>query len=567
MEHDQLAQVKKYLDIIKRRKEILAGCFLFSLIAGLGVYLNTPKIYRSTAMIMFQQQKVNPTVMSPDEPNKRLKEMVATVSQQITSRTSLEEIIKQFDLYPELKAQRPMEEVLDKMRLKDIIISPSEGDIFRITFQGPQPKTVMQVTNVLASKFIEENLRFRGERASETTEYIKNELKMAKEGLDKKEATMRDYKLQYFNELRDQLTNNVSRLNALQQHYQDNERTLQELERTKIMIQEQIALRREFIETQGKRAASEIMSAPLPGQRLDLSEADQKRRELAAAQNELDTLQAKYTDKHPDVKRLQSLIETLSKNIAKLENERETVAAGEKEGEGQVQSPARSPAPSDMARQMGRLTTPRAGMNITAGSIDSLNVAELKIQLDGLSQDIERIKRNREEIKNEIKRYQTWVEAVPVREAEWSALTRDYDELRKYYDNMVLRGLQADSAESLEKSQRGSQFKVVDPAQYPVKPFKPDFGKIMLLAMALGLGFGGGISLLFEFLNTSFREVRDVEAFLGLPVLCALPVVDPPAVRRWKKIKAILWGTAFFVSGSTILIVFIFCWRKGLIII
>jgi len=206
-------------------------------------------------------------------------------------------------------------------------------------------------------------------------------------------------------------------------------------------------------------------------------------------------------------------------------------------------------------------------MNITAGSIDCLNVAELKIQLDGLSQDIERIKRNREEIKNDIKRYQAWVEAVPVREAEWSALTRDYDELRKYYDNMVLKGLQADSAESLEKSQRGSQFKVIDPAQYPVKPFKPDFGKIMLLAMALGLGFGGGISLLFEFLNTSFREVRDVEAFLGLPVLCALPIVDPPAVRRWKKIKGIIWGTAFFVSSSAILIAFIFCWRKGLIIL
>ncbi|MEA1932956.1 MAG: Wzz/FepE/Etk N-terminal domain-containing protein, partial [Thermodesulfobacteriota bacterium] len=223
MEHEQRLKLKKYLDIVLRSKKIIIFCLLVSIVAGLGKYLRTPKTYESTALIRYQQQSVNPSRMSPDVQT-RIREMVSTVGQQITSRTSLESLIKKFDLYTEMREKIPMEDVVVRMRNDHISIRPeSRGDIFRVSFNGGNPKKVMLVTNELAAKFIEENLRFREERASETSAYVKDELQMAKKSLDELESTMRDYKLKFYNEMPQQRDLNMSRLNSLQTQYQGNQ--------------------------------------------------------------------------------------------------------------------------------------------------------------------------------------------------------------------------------------------------------------------------------------------------------------------------------------------------------
>ena len=107
--------------------------------------------------------------MSPDMS--RFQEIVGTVSQQITSRTSLESLINQFDLYKDLRSQLPMEDVVDIMRNKHITIraGPQSGNTFEVSYQGRIPRTVLLVTNALAAKFIEENIRCREETVSETS--------------------------------------------------------------------------------------------------------------------------------------------------------------------------------------------------------------------------------------------------------------------------------------------------------------------------------------------------------------------------------------------------------------
>ncbi|MCK5229893.1 MAG: hypothetical protein KAR13_06490, partial [Desulfobulbaceae bacterium] len=247
MELEQRQKLKKYLDIVLRSKKIIIFCLLVSIVAGLGKYLRTPKTYQAMALIRYQQQSVNPSRMSPDVKT-RIREMVSTVGQQITSRTSLEALIKKFDLYTEMREKIPMEDVVVNMRDHHISIKPEgKGDIFRVLFHGGNPKKVMLVTNELAAKFIEENLRFREERASETSAYVKDELQMAKKSLDKIESTMRDYKLKFYNEMPQQRDLNMSRLNSLQTQYQGNQDSIQDLERTKILIQEQISLRKQEV--------------------------------------------------------------------------------------------------------------------------------------------------------------------------------------------------------------------------------------------------------------------------------------------------------------------------------
>lgn len=555
MEQNQADLIRKYVDVLLRRKKLIISFFLLSFVVGLGVYLKTPKVYQANALIMYQREKVNPTKMSPDVTD-HMKEMVATVTQQITSRTSLEELIKQFKLYQGLQQTMPMEDVVALMREQHVTIKMEQGDTLRVAYQGADPKTVTLVANALSSKFIEENLRVREARATETSEYIKDELRMAKEVLDKKEGLMRDYKLQYYNELPEQLQTNVTRLNALQTQNQSAQTHLEELERTKVMIQEQISIRRERFD-QARAAAAQAAAtaqtvAALQQQAEQTAAGQVGRQPSPGAQDitrlraELERLLSIYTEKHPDVRRLQ-------KNIAALE-EKESSAVPEVVPQTLQQKSSQTNSPTEMPL-LGR------------SAQEVAEIAPLEAQLVGIDMDTKRIKQEREELRREIERYQAWVEKVPVREAEWTALTRDYNELRKNYEGLMSSSLHAESAETLERRQKGSQFKVVDPARFPEKPFKPDFKKIMLLAVALGLGVGGGISFLLEIFDTSFREATDLTAFLNLPVLCSLPVVSSAQLRKKEKLMSILWGSALALSLLTIVALFAICWKKGMIII
>lgn len=531
MDQEQRQLIKKYLDIFLRRKKMIITFFLLGVVAGLGLYLATPKVYQCTSLIQYQRQQVNPTAMSPDDVRSRTQEVVATVSQQITSRSSLEAMIKEFDLYAEMRAGLPMEDVVDEMREKHIEISQERGDIFKVSYQGGDPKKVLRVTNAIAAKFIEENLRYREERASETSAYVQDELRMAKESLDKKEAVMRDYKLQYYNEMPDQLTNNMTRLNALQEQYQNNQVSAQDLERTKVMVQEQISLREELLAQQLRGTDAAPM---MPG----TQQATGVFAQINQLRTELQNLQARYTDKHPEVRRVKKQLQELEEGQS---------ASVLQQGES-------APADGEAATASNQLY------------IDP-QMEQLKQQLGSLEYNIDRLKQERAEIKKQIDTYQSWVEAAPVREAEWAALTRDYEQLHQHYQALVGQSLQAESAHSLEKHQKGSQFKIVDPAHFPEKPFKPDFRKIMLIAVGLGLGLGGGLALGLELLGTSFKDPSEVEAYLGIPVVCAVPNIYTGPELRKRKTRQILWGALLFVAITVIVAATGYFWKQGMIIL
>ena len=224
--------------------------------------------------------------------------------------TSLEQIISDVNLYAESRASLPMEDVVEMMR-RNILIEPSkQGDIFRITFTGSDPKQVARVTNALAARFIEENIKYREERASETSAYTKDELEMAKEMLDRKEAVMRDYKLQHYNEMPDQRPTNMGRLISLQEQYQNRQESIQDLERSRILLQDQISVRREILEENAKLRETLDPEEPLK----ITPESDETL--LAQLQFQLEMLQAKYTDKHPSIRQVKRQIKVIEKRLA-----------------------------------------------------------------------------------------------------------------------------------------------------------------------------------------------------------------------------------------------------------
>lgn len=541
MEQQQRQQTRKYVSLLLRRKKIIISFMLFALFAGLAFYLKTPKVYESTALLIYERAKINPGSMTPHVQT-RTREMIATLTQQVTSRSSLEAIIKQFNLYPKMRQRLPMEDVVDLMRSNDVIIKPEKGDVFEVTFQGQKPQQVMQVANALAAKFIEENLRYREERATETSAYASDEMNISKATLSKKEAAMRDYKLKYYNEMPQQFQSNMTRLSALQDQLQKNTDSIQNLERTKVMIQEQITKRKEALNQLTMQAQQ------LGGSTNPIDQALAADSPLASVINNinrsktaLSNLLLRYTSRHPEVKRLKKKLAELEKKKAEIEKAIPPAIAGKN---------TEIPSSTDSILY----------------SRDK-QLSQLYLQLTEAAFNIKLMRKNGKEIQKQIAQYQKWIAKTPIREAEWTALTRDYKQLYDHFQKLLVRNLEAESAQSLERRQKGSQFKIVDSAFYPGKPIKPNFKKIMLLALALGLGLGGGLALLLEMGDTSFRDAEDLENFLNLPVVCSLPLIVSDKEKKLSRLKTVCWFILFVIVLVALTAAMVHFYKIGRIII
>jgi len=169
-------------------------------------------------------------------------------------------------------------------------------------------------------------------------------------------------------------------------------------------------------------------------------------------------------------------------------------------------------------------------------------------QIDDIKREIRTLTAEISDILNQIKIYEVRVEETPKREQELLSLRRDYDNINETYNSLLERKLEAELAVNLEKKQQGEQFRILDPAKMPERPSEPDMKKLFMIFIAAGLGIGGGLVFLLEYLDSSFRKPDDIESHLGLPVLATIPLVLHPKDIRKQRFNQVL--SIFFVIVS-----------------
>ncbi len=280
---------KKYQEIaIRRRWWILGPLFVIGVMA-FGVALLWPPVYRSEAMIVVEQQKVPAKYVTPNvvtDVDSRLQSM----TQEILSRTRLESLIKQFNLYSKERARKTMDEIVDRMRT-DITIQlaqtggrEDQSTAFRIYFSAENPHVAQQVNNELTSLFIEKSLESRAQQSMSTTNFLQSQLEQARKDLEAQEEQLRQYKMRYLGELPQQEQSNLQILNSLELQMQSITDSVGRAEQQKIYLQ---SLRSEY---QAMAQASGTQAGN--GTALSLPVADSALRDL---RKQLAELEAKYT--------------------------------------------------------------------------------------------------------------------------------------------------------------------------------------------------------------------------------------------------------------------------------
>ncbi len=480
-----------YLDIFFKRKWYFIIPLVLVIAGTFGYLAVASKWYRSSTLVLVSPQKI-PQDYVKATVTSGIEERLSSISQEILSRTRLEQVIKEFNLYPDQVKSQPMESLVEAMR-KDITIDVPKNDReknhFVISYVGKDPRLVATVTNKLSSLFIEENLKMREQQAQGTSEFLESELKAKREKVDQLQMQITNFKRGHINELPENRDANLKVLEQLNLQSQKINEGIKGAEDRKVIIQNQLAnMTLQSFDTGGDGRGSS--PAPRPPMVIQLSQL----------KGHLEELQAKYTENHPDIVVTKKKINDLEKKLAEAQEA------------GSGKDPGNKSKSGDPVQ-------------------DQYNIfqAERKNQLALQEKEIGRLKKEDEKVRSLIGMYQARIENTPIRELSLSALTREFENLNESYQLLMKKSGEAQQAENLERRQKGEQFRIVDPARVPEKPFKPDAAKVLLIGLVLALGSGLGLTFLREQMDHSFRDAEDLEVTVGLRVLANIPRVEKKA--------------------------------------
>ena len=212
--------IDDYMEILRRRIWYLVIPFLVIMIGTVIYATFAPRLYKASTLVLVTPQKVPESFVQPTVTS-RIEERLQSISQEVMSRTRLEQVINDFGLYKDESKNLSHEEVVELMQ-KDIKVElpkKEEKGYFTISYIGKDPNIVTTIANRLSSLFIEENLRFREQQAVGTTEFLASELATNKAKLEELEAAVAQYKRQHMGELPEQRDANLRILEQLQNQY------------------------------------------------------------------------------------------------------------------------------------------------------------------------------------------------------------------------------------------------------------------------------------------------------------------------------------------------------------
>ena len=516
------------LEIIIRRRWWILIPVCIALTAGFFYTLRAPKTYMASTTILIQPQKV-PTDYVQSIVSADTQQRINTISQQILSRTNLENVIKQFGLFADAKNMYP-EDKINSMRSRVVVTQKSRSsryqstEAFAISFTGGNPEIVMKVANKLASYFMDENLKARELQAIGTSDFLESELEKIKIKLEEREKAIADYRATHIGGLPGELETNLRTLDRLQLQYSDDLNSLRDMRNDAALLKTQISRLSEMEESGRTTLNSDGTIAAIQA----LSPLEQK---YELDKRQLDEFLVKYTAQHPEVIKLTKSVADLKK---KVEKERKEKGSG---------SP-NSNAPNSLSSNNSALF-------------------QHEFTLRRMENEINNLKANIKQIKETMQVYQKRVEDTPKREQELKSIQRDYNNIKDSYNSLLARGLEAELAVNMEKKQKGEQFRILDYARLPEKPIKPNVRMLLMLSLVTGFGFGGGMIFLLEFLNPTLRRDEQIEEEIGLPILASIPPLEQPGAgkKRWLELIAFF---IIFVYALTILIPFVFFYLKGI---
>lgn len=558
---DETRDIAYIKGIVRRRKKIFLVILTAVFLLSATVAFVLPPIYLSKSTILIEGQQI-PQEYVQSTITGYVEERLQIITQRIMSYAHLSDIIRRFNLYRDLQDRYTRSEIIEKMR-DDITLETISADVidrrtgrptaatiaFTLSYEGKDPATVQRVANVLASLYLEENLKNREERAAGTAAFLQQELEELNGQINLLESKISEFKKTHLEELPEYTQINIQVISRLDSELTRIDMHINALKERKILLAGQIA----NVDPLSPIITEDGRTMMNPAERL---------RQLRL---QLTSYRGIMSDQHPDMIQLKTQIKELesevdasgdtTKKLHHLNNLRSTLTAMRgKMGE-------RHPDVVKLAKQIDILeadikqTKSKDVIRDTARQhSDNPAYINLMTQIETTELEIKNLLLEKQKLEREQETYREKIEKSPRVEKEYNVLLRDYEMARYKYREIMNKHMEAKVAQGMEETQHGEKFTIVDPAQLPEKPFKPNIPAILLIGFVLAFGSAVGGAAAREALDTTIKSTDQINALTAVTILGGLAVVKTDEeILKLKRRKLFLLGAA--AAGVVLLLV------------
>jgi polysaccharide chain length determinant protein (PEP-CTERM system associated) len=473
--------------ILKKYWWILPLTVVSGTALGLGATMVLPKKFTSQSRVQIHEQSVSTKLVEPvltEATNVRL----ASMQEQILSRTQLQSIIERLGLFPADRAKVHMEDLVQRLR-KAIDVTPPDSSLggqsrqlpgFYINVTFDNPEIAQRVCSEITNKFMEQNVKYMNEKTKQAADFLGQQADEAKRNLDEQDAKLAEFKKKYMGSLPDQQQANLSLLQTADSQLEANTQAISRAQQDKAMNESLLSSQLATLK------ATERGDTP----------TETLQEQLVKLQEQLSSLESRYTPEHPDVIKAKNQLQQLQQRIA-------AVPTGAQPATSATQSVIEPPAVQQLRAKMKQ---------------DDMSIVDLG--------------KRQSQIQAQIAVLQGRLQLSPAVEQQFKELMRGYQSASDSYNDLLKRHAQATIATDFTHEQQGEQFSLEDP---PGLPMTPSFPKKPVFAgggLAGGLVLGLAVLYLLAALDSSMHSERDVELCLKLPVLAMVPTMDPALMGR-----------------------------------
>jgi polysaccharide chain length determinant protein (PEP-CTERM system associated) len=509
-------KIGEYFDIVRKRKWLI---LLPTIAVGLAisyVVYRLPDVYESTTLIVVTTSTLPNTVV-PTITEETLTRELTSISQVVTSRSSLQPLMEKYDLYKdERRRGEPMELLIDSMRKQiKVEVNTSNHEItngFNITYRGRDPKSTQAVAAELASKYIDEQTKGTVNAGTSAKQFIEEQVRQAKDELDSIDTQRLTYLQQNMNNLPSQSQALVGRLTAL---HEGQKALISELGRSRDMGSAYRSQLADITKSYDQEIALSAENTTDPKTTLAWAELVRRRSEY---EGELQNLLTTLREKNPDIIAKRHQIEDIKAQQDLMINDWKTKIEERKQ-------------------KLIQLSDPR--------------ILSLKTQIAMMDSDTERQQKMLDETNKQIAELDARINAIPNAEVGIEAIDREYQTKKLNYDNLLGQQQKVVMGADAAKDQQGGGIQVVDPANLPERPVAPKRAVLTAAGFGIGLALGLLLAVAFELRRLfTIQTTEDAKHYTNLPVLATIPELLTPMEARAiprRKVFAMAASVAFAI--------------------
>lgn len=523
---DQLrVLLRRYLAAAWRYRWATVACAWA--VCGLGWVGSTfiPNQYEASARLYVDADAVLTPLLKGIAVDNQVTSQLDVLQRTLLSRPNLEKLVSNTDL--DLLIASPSDlEALVLLLGSQIKIIPQTKNLFTITYRNPSPKLSFDVVQTILTTFIESKTGNNRSEMQNAMLFIEQQLAQYERQLRDAEKRRAEFRTKYLDLLPGE-GSGASSLDTTQTQVRNLQGALaDELSRRELLKGELAAMPPLLVtETDQQQGPAGLSPSAAAAAAAAAAKNTPERAKLQEAVAMLDQMRLQYTDNHPDVIALRKRIDLLRRDVASADA-------------GVAQAVPTDPA--DIASPVQGNTRSRSQPNPVYEKI-KVSLVESESRATSLQRQLADTIKERDRLL-EIAR------GAPGLQAEFTNLNRDYDVLRRSFEELLSRREAMRIASAAEADADKIKIQIVDPPQVPQNPVAPKRLLIVTGILAAGLGIGLALAILLAQFDQSFHTVDELRD-LGLPVAGSISLIVVSS-RRSQLIAALSFSVALMMLGS-----------------